>query len=116
TFRPRHSAIELTGGSRPVDRRLGGEAARLADPVLARDPSAKAQALVDPGDVLRGERRDLPEMPDPELMQGLLDAGADAVDLLEVVRLPLRRRQRGRRYARDGLRERRGGDRRRRRR
>lgn len=69
----------------------GGQLLCLTYPVLSFDPPLEAQALVDPGNVVGGEPRNLMEVVDAKPVQGLLDAWADAADLLQIVRLALGR-------------------------
>src|SRR5262245_65960975 len=75
----------------PIQGFSFGQLPRLADPILALDASAEAQALIDPGDVVRRELRDLAEVVDAEPVQRLFDPWPNAADLLEFVRFSLGR-------------------------
>ena len=70
--------------------RLGQQRLGLASPILFLDLAAELQRLVDVGDVVVGERRDLVEAGDVEPQQLRLELWRDALDELEVVSLALR--------------------------
>src|SRR5262245_60602568 len=69
-----------------------GQEPRLLDPLLAFDPAAKAQMLVDPIDFHRVPGGNLVIMEESEILQGLLELGTDAADPLEIVRPVVARR------------------------
>lgn len=83
-------ALPLARQSR---RALASKFTRLSHPAFALNAAFEIELGIDPGDLARRPVRNLPVMPDAEIMQQLVELWPDALDDQQIIRLALWPRQ-----------------------